>query len=805
MKFYGFDGLSSLLTKSMSWICHVARVASRNLSNLYSIMSVEIKRAVKLMFLATSLLASVAMAGGDDDAPFRSDGKTRNAADPIYFGNRLADFVMNAEAETGLRVMPPTGTDLFAGQRFDLRIETQIPAQSAPQLVRLSVNRRDVTEAFKARIAKQGSGPESGTPQSELLFGATARNLSFDKPGRYEVEAVVAVDGIERRILNRYEVAVAPNPNAPGSARKVVFFLGDGTGLPMRTAARIASKGAFEGRVQDTLAMEKMPVQGISRTTAFDSIITDSAPGMASPISGMKQSNNALQVAVDNTPENPLDNPRIETIFEYMKRVHGWKIGVVTDAFLVDATPAAAQAHNRSRRNYLNIAQQMIGYYDDNTALKKTGYTSLATLSQPLDVLMGGGAAHWMSDKNPQLKAFYQYAKGGRKDVDLMADVAPALGYSVVRNVDELRAAPGGRKLLGVFTGEFRTTSSGLGPDNVPGVLDRLVARGAATIRGKSVNDPEIGMNVVPPQGTGCGATVADCFRQVPMKAEMVDKAITVLDVLAAQSRRKDGGWMLLVEQSQSDKFGHILEYDRAIYEVIELDQTIAAVTQRLGSDKRALMVTTADHAQPQTIIGVALTEALLGQTGSCFTTTDGNYPITLGSAADKDRPCALQDAIGTFNDATFPTYADRNGDGFPDDPDPSIKLIIEDGGRPTYSTTFLTNFQPLKPNASRKTEDGKTLEQPAVPNPKRQPEGLLMTGNMPTRNVKGGTNKTSGAVDIAPHTGDDVLVSARGAGAGHFAGYYENTSISPRLSLALGGDKARSNPAIKAGALVGW
>ena len=763
-------------------------------------------RLAALVLCAAGLLAPAANAGQDDDAPFRSDGKTRNAADPIYFGGKIADFLMNAEAETGLRILPPTGTELFAGQRFDLRIETQIPAQAAPKLVRLTVNGRDRTETFGRRIAVQGSGPESGTPQSELLFGATVRNLSFDRAGRYELEAVVSVDGTQRRIANHYVVAAAPNPSAPGAARKVVFFLGDGTGLPMRTAARIVSKGAFEGRVQDTLAMEKMPVHGISRTTAFDSIITDSAPGMASPISGMKQSNNALQVAVDNTPENPLDNPRIETVFEYMKRVHGWNIGVVTDAFLVDATPAAVQTHNRSRRNYLNIAQQMIGHYDDETELKKTGYASLAALSQPLDVLMGGGAAHWMSEKNPDLKNFYQYARGGRKDVDLMADIAPAKGYSVVRNLEELRAAPSERKLLGIFTGEIRTTSSGLGVDNLPGTLDRLVARGAATIRGKGVNDPEIGMNIGPPQGTGCGATVAECFRQVPMKTEMVDKAIEVLDALTARNRRKDGGWMLLVEQSQPDKFGHILEYDRAIYEVVELDHAVAFTANRLARDKRALMVLTADHAQPQTIIGVALTGALVGQAGACFTTTDGNYPITLGSPSDKDRPCALQDAIGTFNDATFPTYADRNGDGYPDDPDPAIKLIIEDGGRPTYSTTFLTNYQPLEPSASRKGDDGKTIVQPAVPSARRQPEGLLMTGNMPTRNVKGGANKTGGAVNIAPHTSDDVLVSAQGAGAGQFSGYYENTSISVRLARAMGGGKAKpASAAAKAGTLSGW
>ncbi len=767
-------------------------------------MTLNKRLTAAALAVAASLLGQAALAGPDDDAPFRSDGKTRNAADPIYFGRKLADFPTNAESETGLRMMPPTGTELFAGQRFDLRVETQIPAQQAPQLKRLSANGRDLTASFNGRVATQGAGPESGTPQSPLLFGATARNLSFDKPGRYEIIAVVVVDGVERRVVNRYEVAPAPNPNTAGAARRVVFFLGDGVGLPMRTAARIVSKGAFEGRVQDTLAMQKMQAQGISRTTAFDSIITDSAPGMASPLSGMKQSNNALQVAVDNTPENPLDNPRIETVFEYMKRVHGWKIGVVTDAFLVDATPAAAQAHNRSRRNYLNIAQQMIGHYDDATELKKTGYASLADLAQPLDVLMGGGAVHWMSEKNPQLKDFYQYSRGGRTDVDLMADVAPAKGYSVVRILDELRAAPTDHKLLGVFTGEFRTTSSGLGPDNLPGTLDRLIAHGAATIRGKGVKDPEIGMNVVPPQGTGCGATVAECFRKVPMKTDMVDKAISVLDALAGKTRRRDGGWMLLVEQSQPDKYGHILEYDRAIYDVIELDLAIAATRRRLADDKHALMVVTADHAQPQTIIGVALTGALVGSAGSCFTTTGGNYPITLGSAADKDRPCALQDAIGTFNDATFPTYEDRNRDGYPDDPDPAIKLIIEDGGHPTYSTNFLTNYQPLKPSASRRGEDGKTIEQPAVPDAKRQPDGLLMTGNMPTRNITGGANKTSGAIDIAPHSGDDVLVSAHGAGARHFAGYYKNSSISVRLSSAMGGDTWRG-PAGHAGALVGW
>ncbi len=711
----------------------------------------------------------------------------------------------NAEQQTGLRVLPPTGTELFAGQRFDLRVESQIPARESPRLVRLTVNGTNFTEIFNRRIAQQGEGSESGTPSSQMLFGASARNLSFDQPGHYTIEATVLIDGIERQIKNEYNVASAPNPKDPAAARKLVFFLGDGVGLPMWTAARIVGKGVTEGRTNEPLAMEKMATHGISRTAAFDSLITDSAPGMASLISGMKMSNNSFQVSVDNTPENPIDNPRIETIFEYMKRVHGWKIGVVTDSFLVDATPAALQAHNRSRRNYQNIAQQMIGYYDDQSAMKKTGYLSLAELSKPLDVLMGGGAAHWMSEKNPALQSFYQYASGGRKDVDLLADIAPAKGYKVIRNLDEMKNSPDDQKLLGIFTGEFRKTSTGLGPDNLPGVLDRLVARGAATIRGRAADDAALGMNITPPQGTDCGQTVMKCFQNVPMKAEMVNKAITVLERLSAKEQRADGGWMLLVEQSQSDKMGHILEYDRSIYEVIELDQVIGSTVKRLEKDKKALMVVTSDHAQPQTIIGVALTEALEAAAGKCFSTTNGQYPITLGSQEDTDRPCDLQDAIGTFNDATFTTYADQNRDGFPDDPSPSIKLIIEDGGRPTYSTTFLTNFQPLKPGASRKTEDGKALELPALPNAQRQPQGLLMTGNMPTRNVKNGANKTSGPVEIAPHAGDDVIVGAHGTGATYFSGYFENTSVSNKLGQAFGAKAVRTQEPGKNGKLVGW
>jgi alkaline phosphatase len=139
---------------------------------------------------------------------------------------------------------------------------------------------------------------------------------------------------------------------------------------------------------------------------------------------------------------------------------------------------------------------------------------------------------------------------------------------------------------------------------------------------------------------------------------------------------------------------------------------------------------------------------------------------------------------IGTFNDGTFPTYSDANGDGYPDDPDPLVKLILDDGGRPTYSTNFLTNFQPLSPS-------GATA---ALPNPTRAPDGLLMTGNMPTRNVVGSASKTGGNTGVAPHSADDVPLSASGPGADLFGGVYENADVHVRIAAALGGVNHRRN-----------
>lgn len=742
--------------------------------------------------LAMANFAAPAFAGPDDDARFRGDGTTRNNRDPIQDpGSLLSDFPTNAEPISGLRIMPPTNTQLIQGQRFDLRVETQIPATATVVLKSLTVNGTDVTASFTAKISSQGLGLESGTPASPLLYGASARNLTFSTPGIYTVVATVTIDGIDRMIVNTYPVA---SYAFKGNVKHVVFFLGDAMGLPIRTAARIAGKGIFEGRLKGKLFMDNMDEYGFAATASYDSIITDSAPGMANYITGLKQPNNGLNVSADNTPEITLDNPRIETLWEFMKRTQGWKTGIVSDAFITDATPASEAAHSRSRGDRRAIAQQYLDYYADGTSQPATGYVGLKALTQPLDVIIGSGAIDWTLSTNTALQTFYQYTSGGRtaaqEDLFVVAQdpTKVATTYCVANNLTTLNACPNNKPVLGIFAGDFRPGNA-LGADNVPGTLDRLVARDKATIGGQNATNASLGLSVAPPLGTGCGATVKDCFAAVPSKSEMVSKAVNVLNTLAGRG----GGWMLMVEQSQSDKLAHPLEYERVIYEALELDRALGDVLTTTGRDGSTLSIVTADHAQPETIIGVSLPGSIVagGATapGGCFTPST-TYPITLGSAAESTRPCPLQDVVGTFNDATFPTYVDANKDGFPDDPDPTIKMVIDDGGRPTYSQDYLTNFVPLNPSGSNAS----------FPNPARDPNGILLTGNMPTRNVipaqpaigaplsTSSASKTSGSISVAPHSGEDVPLSASGPGSDLFSGVYDNTDVHVRIASALSG-----------------
>jgi alkaline phosphatase len=53
-----------------------------------------------------------------------------------------------------------------------------------------------------------------------------------------------------------------------------------------------------------------------------------------------------------DSSKDPFDDPKVETIVELLTRIWGSAIGVVSTAFMADATPIALTGHTRLRSQY---------------------------------------------------------------------------------------------------------------------------------------------------------------------------------------------------------------------------------------------------------------------------------------------------------------------------------------------------------------------------------------------------------------------------------------------------------------------
>lgn len=57
---------------------------------------------------------------------------------------------------------------------------------------------------------------------------------------------------------------------------------------------------------------------------------------------------------------DPFDDPKVETIVELITRIWGSAIGVVSTAFIADATPIALTGHTRLRALYGPLIEQSL-------------------------------------------------------------------------------------------------------------------------------------------------------------------------------------------------------------------------------------------------------------------------------------------------------------------------------------------------------------------------------------------------------------------------------------------------------------
>jgi alkaline phosphatase len=466
----------------------------------------------------------------------------------------------------------PERLRLLQGQYVDLVLEVR--NASAVTNLKVMAGSVDITSKFAAAEKADLDCDNS----SDLILRANLQ--SFETVGDMELSATATVGSAS--LTAKRVVSIREFKYNNLGRRNIILFIGDAMGTAYRDAARLVSraivddkgKNSFrEGQFENLLEMDKMPVSGFSMTYGTDSIVPDSANTGTSWAAGNKTFLNAVNVFADgtdckwrpnsltNTTTAPFihDNPRVETLWQYLKRRHSYRTGIVSTAAVTDATPAAEGAYVGFRQSRLEIARQ----YFENPMLN----------GRPaFDVIFGGGA-------DP-------FTAAGRTDKRDLIQEFRNLGYRYVTTATELKALQYGQPTLGFFKGSATpapaTNGIATASDvNMDVAYDKLKLQ-------RPASEPTVNL------GT---------FTDQPMLELMTEKAIEILSTSFAQSP-----FILMVEAASIDKQSHPNNAAGTIWDTIEMDKAVgvARAWAAKRQNKDTLIVVTADHDQSMHIIGVA-------------------------------------------------------------------------------------------------------------------------------------------------------------------------------------------------------
>lgn len=313
------------------------------------------------------------------------------------------------------------------------------------------------------------------------------------------------------------------------------------------------------------------------------------------------------------------------------------------------------------------------------------------------DVLMGGGLANFLPSK----------AEGSKRkdDNDYLTKFKEA-GYRTVATAAELNAAGSDAstsKLLGLFA---------LG--NMDGVLDRKFLKGGTVKK----------------------------FPEQPDLTEQVKASLSVLS-------KNQNGFFLMVESGMIDKYAHALDFDRAVYDTIMLDNAVRQTKEwakARGDDTLILVVS--DHNHPNSLVG------------------------TMNDDMKSVPNVPMRERVGTYEKAGFPDYPAPDAEGYPNRVDVSRRLAIFSAAAPDYYETFRPKLD--APNLPAVEGADKTT---FVANEKYKdvPGAMLRFGNLPAM------------MNASVHSGEDVILTATGPGSERVHGAMDNTEVFRVMVEALG------------------
>lgn len=145
--------------------------------------------------------------------------------------------------------------------------------------------------------------------------------------------------------------------------KNIILLIGDGMGLSQVSAAIYYKDG--------TPNFERFSTIGLSKTSSFSDLVTDSAAGATVFSAGVSTYNGAIGVNKDTIA--------VQTIVEQLSSI-GYSTGIVATSSIQHATPAAFYAHVKHRRMYEEISEFAI--------------------NSGVDIFIGGGLKYFTERKD---------------------------------------------------------------------------------------------------------------------------------------------------------------------------------------------------------------------------------------------------------------------------------------------------------------------------------------------------------------------------------------------------------------------
>lgn len=347
----------------------------------------------------------------------------------------------------------------------------------------------------------------------------------------------------------------ADGPEAAEPVRNVIIMISDGCGFNHLRAANLYEVGepgnplydAFDVHLSMTTFADGGsydPEQAVSDFAYVAARATDSAAAATAMACGIKTYAGAIGVDPDGR--------EVANVLERAEE-SGKATGVVTSVYFSHATPAGFVAHNESRNNYVEIANEMIR-------------------DSAVDVIMGCGHPEFDANGRARDERESRYVGGAETWEDLRAGRAGA---------DADGDGEADPWTLVESLAEFEALQEGEAPARVLGV-----PQVATTLqqRRDTDADSEDDENAPPFE--------VPLIDTVPTLAQMTLGALNVLD-------DDPDGLVLMVEGGAVDWASHANQSGRVIEEQIDFNRAVEAVADWIEENRgwdESLLIVTADH-----------------------------------------------------------------------------------------------------------------------------------------------------------------------------------------------------------------